>query len=47
VATSQARDCGDVVAFFVPFNDNCEFARMLHRPILLCGNKGSRRSEAL
>jgi hypothetical protein len=46
VATSQAWDCGDIVAFFVPFNDNCEFTRMLHRPILPCGKKGSRRSEA-
>jgi hypothetical protein len=33
VAASQAGDCRDVVAVFVPFNDHREFA-MLHWPIL-------------
>ena len=42
VAASQAGDCGDVVALFVPFNDNSELARMLHRPILPRGNNGPR-----
>jgi hypothetical protein len=34
VATTQAGDCGDVVALFVPFNEDREFAGTLHRPIL-------------
>ena len=34
VATSQARDRGDMIALFVPFDDNGEFAGMLHRAIL-------------
>jgi hypothetical protein len=34
VATSEAGNCGDVTAVFVPFNDDREFARTLHKPIL-------------
>jgi hypothetical protein len=34
VATSQARDCRDVVARFVAFDDDREFARILHKAIL-------------
>jgi len=34
VAAPQAGDCGDVVAFLVPFDDDGEFARTLHTPIL-------------
>ena len=39
VAASQARDCRDVIALFVAFDDDCEFAGMLHRPILARGRK--------
>jgi hypothetical protein len=34
LATSQARDCSNIVILFVPFNDNGEFAGMLHRAML-------------
>jgi hypothetical protein len=34
VATSQTGDCGDVIALFVAFDDDGEFAGMLHRAIL-------------
>jgi hypothetical protein len=34
VATPQTGDCGDVVARFVPFNEDREFAGTLHMPIL-------------
>jgi hypothetical protein len=34
VATSQAGNCGNVTAVFVPLNNDREFASTLHKPIL-------------
>jgi len=34
VATSQAGNCRDKIALFVALNDDREFARTLHKPIL-------------